>query len=142
MPLRRPLTLVIAPLLLGGLAGCGSSPTTTPSVRDAALAFQTTLLNGDAAGACSYIDAAAFKAQLARSGPANAGKDCLTVMSAALALTQSTGQAIKPAKDITVVSQTATTAVVRETSATGTAEVSNWKLDGTTWKVVSSRAAK
>lgn len=131
----RPLTLALTPLLLGGLVACGSSSHATPSVKDAALAFQTALINNDPAGACSYIDPAAIKAQIAKAGAALAGKDCTTLMTSVLTLAKSTGQAILPAKDITVVSQTADTATVRITNSSGKAQLSTWKLENGGWKV-------
>lgn len=147
MLLTRTLTLTVTPILLGGLVGCGSSgnPSSSPSqpsVKDAAMAFQNALINDDPAGACSYIDAAALQVQIAKAGPAFKGKDCTALLTTVLSLAKSTGQAIKPARDITVVSQSGDSATVRVTAANGKAEISTWKLENGSWKVTANSAAK
>lgn len=142
MVTRRTLALSAAPALLAGLAACGSSTSAgtagTPSVKDAALAFQTALINDDPTTACKYIDPAALKAQVAKAGPALAGKDCITLLTTVLNVAKSTGQPIQPAKDITVLSQAATTATVRVTAANGVAQTSTWALEDGTWKVTAT----
>lgn len=139
----RSVVLASASLLLGGLAACGSSSSapTTPSVHDAAVAFQNALINDDPATACTYVDAAALKAQIAKAAktaPQLAGKDCVTLLTTVLTLAKSSGQAIQPAKDITVLTETGDTATVRVTSAAGKAETSTWKLEDGGWKVVNT----
>ena len=133
----RSLALALTPLAFIGLAACGSS-SATPSVKDAALAFQKALINDDPGGACTYIDPDALKAQLAKAGPAFAGKDCKTLLTTVLSMAKSTGQTIKPAKDITVTSQTGDTATVQVTDATGKVEISTWKLENGGWKVTAN----
>lgn len=147
MSVKRPLVLAAAPLLLGGLAACGSSSSApaTPSVHDAAVAFQNALINDDPAGACKYVDAAALKTQLAKAAktaPQLVGKDCVTLLTTVLTLAKSTGQAIQPAKDITVLSESGDTATVRVTSAAGKAETSTWKLEDGGWKVTNTVNSK
>jgi len=139
MSVTRTVALAAAPLLLGGLVACGSSSSApkSPSVHDAAVAFQNALINNDPAGACKYIDAAALQAQIAKS-PQLKGKDCVTLLTTVLTLAKSTGQAVQPAKDITVLSENGDTATVRVTSAAGKAETSTWKLEGGIWKVVNT----
>ncbi|BBH16039.1 hypothetical protein Back2_03260 [Nocardioides baekrokdamisoli] len=139
MSLPRPLAYALAPLLLAGLVACGSSKA-APSVKDAALAFQTALLNDDPAGACSHIDPAFVTAQIAKAGPLLKGKDCTTLFTTVLTLAKSTGQPIRPAKDITVLSQTSDTASVRITDATGNVQISTWKLENGGWKVTATGA--
>jgi hypothetical protein len=142
MSVKRPLVLAVAPLLLGGLAACGSSSSapTTPSVHDAAVAFQNALINDDPAGACKYVDAAALQAQIAKS-PQLKGKDCVTLLTTVLTLAKSTNQSIQPAKDITVLSESGDNATVKVTSAAGKAETSTWKLEGGVWKVTATVAS-
>lgn len=140
MSLLRTLTLATTPFLLGALAACGS--TSTPSVHDAAVAFQSALMNDDPAGACSHIDPAAVAAQIAKAGPALAGKDCISLFTTVLTVAKSTGQPILPAKDITVLSQTGDSASVQVTDAYGRVQVSTWKLEDGAWKLVANDVAK
>ena len=148
MPWFRISTALVVMVLVGSLTACGSSapstsmsaPTTaTPAtVRDAALAFQTAMLNNDPAGACSYIDPAAIKAQIAKAGPALAGKDCVALFTTVLAMSRPTG----PAKDVVVSVQTASTATVRTTDQSGNVQISAWRREPSGWKLLSTRAVK
>ena len=144
MSVTLPIRLAVAPLLLGALVACGSSSgsSSTPSVKAAALAYQAALINDDPAGACVYIDATALKAQIAKAGAALAGKDCTSLLTTVLTLAKSTGQPIRPAKDIRVTSQAGDTATVQTTNASGQVQVSTWKLKDGGWKVAASGLGK
>lgn len=145
MPQPRISTIVALCTLLGTLTACGAgrssgAPTTVApaTVRDAALAFQTAMLNSDAAGACAYLDPDAIKAQIAKAGPALAGKDCLALFTMLMAISHPSA----PAKEITVVSQSADSATVRTVDASGNVQLSTWRLEDGGWKLVSTRRTK
>jgi hypothetical protein len=145
MTTSRTLVLAAMPLLIGGLAACGSSAppaTSGTGPAAAATAFQSAMHDGDATRACVYIDEVALKAQIAKSGKQYANQTCATVMAAVLAKVQAGGQSVPLVKTVTVVSQTATTAKLSVVDTDGRTSVSDWKLISGAWKLSSSAVTK